>query len=152
MRLLTSLTLVMTLLSGGIVGDAWARERDRDRNQGRDQKHERYERRDGDRSGREESRGRSESRRDDARYDEFRRDESRGEDNPYFGGREASLIDRRSSSQGRSSSRMTAGQAARQAQQQYGGGRVLSVDSMGDGYRVKLLRDGDVRVVFIGDR
>lgn len=48
--------------------------------------------------------------------------------------------------------RMSAGQAAREAQKRYGGGKVLSVDPSGDGYRVKLLRDGDVRVVFIPDR
>lgn len=40
-------------------------------------------------------------------------------------------------------------EAARQAQQQNGGGRVLGVDPAGDGYRVKLLKDGDVRVIFI---
>lgn len=48
--------------------------------------------------------------------------------------------------------RLSAGDAARQAQRQYGGGKVLSVDPSGDGYRVKLLRDGDVRVVFVPDR
>lgn len=47
---------------------------------------------------------------------------------------------------------MTPSQAAREAQQRYGGGKVLSVDPTGDGFRVKLLRDGDVRVVFIPDR
>ena len=57
-----------------------------------------------------------------------------------------SLIDRRNSS------RMTASQAAQEAQRRYGGGKVLSVDSTGEGFRVKLLRNGDVRVVFIGDR
>ena len=35
--------------------------------------------------------------------------------------------------------------AARRAQQQNGGGRVLSVDREGDGYRVKVLKDGEVR-------
>lgn len=49
-------------------------------------------------------------------------------------------------------SRMSPAQAAREAQQRYGGGKVLSVDPSGDGYRVKLVRDGDVRVVFIPDR
>lgn len=39
--------------------------------------------------------------------------------------------------------------AARLAQQQNGGGRVLSVDRDGDGYRVKLLKDGEVRSYFI---
>ncbi len=72
-------------------------------------------------------------------------------DRGFFGagiegqGREASLVDRRASS------RMTAAQAAREAQHRYGGGKVLSVDPAGDGFHVKLLRDGDVRVVFIAD-
>ena len=75
---------------------------------------------------------------------------SRDRGGGFFGaaevqGREAGLVDRRAS-------RMTAAQAARQAQEQYGGGKVLSVDSTGDGFRVKLLRNGDVRVVFIPDR
>jgi len=35
--------------------------------------------------------------------------------------------------------------AARRAQQQNGGGRVLSVDPEGGGYRVKVLKDGEVR-------
>lgn len=55
-----------------------------------------------------------------------------------------SLIDRRS--------HMSPSQAAREAQMRYGGGKVLSVDEAGGGYRVKLVRDGDVRVVFIPDR
>lgn len=55
------------------------------------------------------------------------------------------LLDRRAS-------KMTPAQAAREAQRRYGGGKVLSVDESGDGYKVKLLRDGDVRVVFISGR
>lgn len=35
--------------------------------------------------------------------------------------------------------------AARQAQQRNGGGRVLSVDPENGGYRVKVLKDGEVR-------
>lgn len=35
--------------------------------------------------------------------------------------------------------------AARRAQERNGGGRVLSVDPEGDGYRVKVLKDGEVR-------
>ena len=38
------------------------------------------------------------------------------------------------------------GAAARRAQQRNGGGRVLSVEPEGDGYRVKVLKDGEVRV------
>lgn len=40
-------------------------------------------------------------------------------------------------------------EAARMAQDQNGGGRVLSVEPSGNGYRVKLLRDGEVRVVYV---
>lgn len=36
-------------------------------------------------------------------------------------------------------------EAARRAQQQNGGGRVLSVDPEGASYRVKVLKDGEVR-------
>jgi len=39
--------------------------------------------------------------------------------------------------------------AARVAQQQNGGGRVLSVDPGDRGYRVKLLKDGNVRIVYV---
>lgn len=39
--------------------------------------------------------------------------------------------------------------AARQAQQMNGGGRVLSVDAVSGGWRVKLLKDGNVRIVFV---
>ena len=35
--------------------------------------------------------------------------------------------------------------AAQRAQQRNGGGRVLSVDPEGPGYRVKVLKDGEVR-------
>ncbi|HEX4871992.1 MAG TPA: hypothetical protein VFV27_06745 [Nevskiaceae bacterium] len=41
------------------------------------------------------------------------------------------------------------GEAARMAQDLNGGGRVLSVDPAGRGYRVKLLKDGNVRVLHI---
>lgn len=37
------------------------------------------------------------------------------------------------------------GDAARRAQQRNGGGRVLSVDPENGGYRVKVLKDGEVR-------
>lgn len=45
--------------------------------------------------------------------------------------------------------RISAGEAARLAQMRNGGGRVLEVLSSGDGWRVKLIKDGEVRVVFI---
>jgi hypothetical protein len=38
------------------------------------------------------------------------------------------------------------GDAARRAQQMNGGGRILSVDPNGPGYRVKVLKEGEVRV------
>jgi hypothetical protein len=41
------------------------------------------------------------------------------------------------------------GDAARRAQGMYGGGRVLSVDPNGPDYRVKLLKDGEVRVITV---
>jgi len=44
---------------------------------------------------------------------------------------------------------MTPNEAARRAQAENGGGRVLSVEPSGSGYRVKLLRDGEVRVVYV---
>lgn len=40
-------------------------------------------------------------------------------------------------------------EAARRAQQQNGGGRVLSVEPASAGWRVKLLKDGEVRIVFV---
>ena len=67
-----------------------------------------------------------------------------GLETPQAGHPPDSFVDRRAG--------MTPSQAAREAQMRYGGGRVLSVDAAGDGYRVKLLRDGDVRIVFIPDR
>lgn len=45
---------------------------------------------------------------------------------------------------------MSADQAARRAQEQYGG-RVLAVRPEGPGYRVKLLKDGEVRTVYVGN-
>ncbi|MFP5356889.1 MAG: hypothetical protein ACLGHI_00355 [Gammaproteobacteria bacterium] len=44
--------------------------------------------------------------------------------------------------------RMGPGEAARIAQQRHGG-RVLAVDPVENGYRVKLLDAGEVRMVFI---
>jgi len=40
-------------------------------------------------------------------------------------------------------------EAARIAQQQNGGGRVLAVERGDRGYRVKLLKNGDVRIVYV---
>jgi hypothetical protein len=54
------------------------------------------------------------------------------------------LIPPRSSGPG-----LSADEAAVRAQHQYGG-RVLAVRPEGSGYRVKLIKDGEVRVVFIG--
>jgi len=44
---------------------------------------------------------------------------------------------------------MTPNEAASQAQRNHGGGRVLSVEPTGNGYRVKLLQHGDVNIVFV---
>ena len=46
---------------------------------------------------------------------------------------------------------LSASDAARQAQSINGGGRVLSVDEARGGWRVKLLKDGNVRFVFVPD-
>lgn len=43
------------------------------------------------------------------------------------------------------------GEAARRAQQMNGGGRVLSVEPASGGWRVKLIKQGDVRIVFVPD-
>lgn len=45
--------------------------------------------------------------------------------------------------------RLTSNEAARIAQKQFGGGRVLAVDQTDEGYRVKLLQKGDVHIVVI---
>ena len=42
-------------------------------------------------------------------------------------------------------------EAARRAQQRNGGGRVLSVEPDGSGHRVKVLKDGEVRVLHVED-
>jgi len=41
------------------------------------------------------------------------------------------------------------GDAARRAQQMNGGGRILAVDPNGPGYRVKVLKEGEVRVIAV---
>lgn len=44
---------------------------------------------------------------------------------------------------------MSSGQAAQRAQQMNGGGRVLAVDPSDSGYRVRVLKDGEVRSVYV---
>lgn len=44
---------------------------------------------------------------------------------------------------------LSAREAARRAQSINGGGRVLSVEDANGGWRVKLLKDGNVRIVFM---
>lgn len=44
---------------------------------------------------------------------------------------------------------LSVGDVAQRAQQMNGGGRVLSVDPHEQGYRVKLLKDGEVRVITV---
>ena len=46
---------------------------------------------------------------------------------------------------------MSPGEAARRAQELNNGGRVLSVEPAGGGWRVKLIKQGDVRIVFVPD-
>ena len=46
---------------------------------------------------------------------------------------------------------MSPGEAARRAQELNNGGRVLSVEPAGGGWRVKLIKNGDVRIVFVPD-
>lgn len=46
---------------------------------------------------------------------------------------------------------ISAGEAARRAQQINGGGRVLSAEPAQGGWRVKLIKNGDVRIVFVPD-
>lgn len=46
---------------------------------------------------------------------------------------------------------MSPGEAARRAQEMNNGGRVLSVEPAGGGWRVKLIKNGDVRIVFVPD-
>ncbi|MES2883956.1 MAG: hypothetical protein V4709_04085 [Pseudomonadota bacterium] len=53
--------------------------------------------------------------------------------------------------QGEAAKNLNANDAARQAQSINGGGRVLSVEESRDGWRVKLLKDGNVRIVFVPD-
>ena len=44
-----------------------------------------------------------------------------------------------------------AAEAGRRAQQRNGGGRVLSVEPEGSGYRVKVLKEGEVRTHHVDD-
>jgi hypothetical protein len=55
------------------------------------------------------------------------------------------LRDDRAASADRGDRGDRSGDAAKRAQQQNGGGRVLSVDPEDGGYRVKVLKDGEVR-------
>lgn len=74
---------------------------------------------------------------------EARNRDVRGLDAPHGHRQPDSLVDRHP--------RMSQADAAREAQSRYGGGRVLSVEPASGGFRVKLERRGDVRVVFIPD-
>ena len=53
--------------------------------------------------------------------------------------------------EGETVKKLNASDAALQAQSINGGGRVLSVEEARDGWRVKLLKDGNVRIVFVPD-
>lgn len=45
--------------------------------------------------------------------------------------------------------RLSSNDAARIAQKQHGGGRVLAVDQTDEGYLVKILQKGDVHIVLV---
>lgn len=47
--------------------------------------------------------------------------------------------------------RLSSDEASRIAQQRNGGGRVLGVSPAIDGWRVRLVKDGEVRTVFVPD-
>ena len=47
---------------------------------------------------------------------------------------------------------LSSGEAAHRAQQINGGGRVLAVDPAQSGYRVRVLKDGEVRSVYVPGR
>ena len=59
--------------------------------------------------------------------------------------------DRESARETRRERRDGSADAARRAQMRNGGGRVLAVEPVGNGYRVKVLKDGVVRVYYIED-
>lgn len=79
--------------------------------------------------------------RDDDRGDEGKGRKSREERRKEHGRESGDWIDRRQSAK----------DAARIAQMRNGGGQVLSVDPVGNGHRVKLLKDGVVRVYVVED-
>ena len=68
------------------------------------------------------------------RRDEERRDDRREEQHQHYTPR-----------------RDRSAEAAQRAQQRNGGGRVLSVEPENAGYRVKVLKDGEVRVHHVED-
>lgn len=45
----------------------------------------------------------------------------------------------------------TPNEAAEKAQEMTGGGKILSVEPVSGGYRVKLLKDGEVKIVMVPD-
>lgn len=55
----------------------------------------------------------------------------------------------REHSRPRDEGRLSSNDAAKIAQKQQGGGRVLAVDLTEEGYRVKLLQKGDVHIIIV---
>jgi len=53
--------------------------------------------------------------------------------------------------EGASAPEISPGEAAQRAQKINGGGKILSVVAVAGGYRVKLLKDGEVTIVFVPD-
>ncbi len=74
-----------------------------------------------------------------------------GKSKPERAGGEDFLPADRGERQAEQARGLNARQAAQQAQSLNGGGRVLSVDAATGGWRVKLLKDGNVRFVFVPD-
>ena len=56
---------------------------------------------------------------------------------------------KREHSRQRNNAHLSSNEAARIAQKQEGGGRVLAVDLTDEGYRVKLLQKGEVHIVIV---
>ena len=115
----TSLLLVCALVSAGLLsGPADARQRNDERQDRREQRQERAQ---------EQRQERAQEQRQERVQEqrEPRRTEGRRDDRGDRGDRSAD--------------------AARLAQQRNGGGRVLAVEPEGRGYRVKVLKDGEVR-------
>lgn len=68
---------------------------------------------------------------------------------PAFADADNQPESRREQPRHRDDGRLSSNDAAKIAQKQQGGGRVLAVDLTAEGYRVKLLQKGDVHIVLV---